>query len=84
MIAIASATATGINGVYWLRASASPAAEAVTTDVASTAVTTGALAGTTGSDGNFTISAANDGRCYLENRRGSTISGSVSVIAAVL
>lgn len=84
LIAVAGSTATGLNGIYWLRGSASPAAEIVTTDTTSTVATTGILTGTTGSDGNFTISTHTDGLCYLENRRGSTISGSVTVIAAVI
>lgn len=37
------------------------------------AVTTGALAGTTGTDGKFTISAHSDGKIYFENRTGGTI-----------
>lgn len=84
MIIIASASSAAINGVYWVRGSGSPACTASTTLLANTAVTTGVLTGTTGTDGNFTISAANDGRVYLENRRGSTLSGSVTVVAAVI
>lgn len=38
------------------------------------AVTTGALSGTTGADGKFTISAHTDGKIYLENRMGTTVS----------
>ncbi len=37
-------------------------------------VTTGALAGTTGTDGHITVSAHTDGKIYIENRRGSSIS----------
>ena len=37
------------------------------------AVRTGALTGTTGTDGKITISAASDGKIYIENRYGSTI-----------
>ena len=35
-------------------------------------VTTGALAGTTGTDGKFTVSFHTDGKIYLENRLGGT------------
>jgi hypothetical protein len=35
-------------------------------------VTTGALAGTTGTDGKFTVSVHTDGKIYLENRTGGT------------
>jgi hypothetical protein len=42
---------------------------------ANVAVTTGALAGTTGTDGNVTLSVNSvDGKMYLENRRGGAIS----------
>jgi len=41
---------------------------------ANTAVTTGALSGTTGADGKFTISAHTDGKVYFENRLGVTVS----------
>lgn len=39
---------------------------------ANIAVTTGALAGTTGTDGKLTISAHTDGKIYVENRLGGT------------
>lgn len=35
-------------------------------------VTTGVLTGTTGADGTFTVSAAGDGYCYIENRLGAS------------
>lgn len=35
-------------------------------------VTTGALAGTTGTDGKLTVSAHTDGKVYFENRRGAS------------
>jgi len=38
------------------------------------AVTTGALSGTTGADGKFTVSAHTDGKIYFENRRGVSLS----------
>lgn len=41
---------------------------------AATAATTGVLTGTTGTDGNLTFSAHTDWRVYIENRRGATIS----------
>lgn len=36
-------------------------------------VATGALAGTTGTDGKFTVSAHTDGKIYFENRRGGAV-----------
>ena len=47
-----------------------------------TAATTGVLTGTTGSDGNFTISAASDGKVYLENRRGSSVTVTITIPVA--
>lgn len=41
--------------------------------VSNVAVMTGAMTGTTGTDGNFTISADNAGNLYLENRRGASV-----------
>lgn len=40
---------------------------------------TGILTGTTGTDGKFTISAHTDGKIYIENRTGSTVSFSYLV-----
>lgn len=39
----------------------------------SPAITTGALTGTTGTDGNWTISAHSDGLIYVENRTGASL-----------
>lgn len=41
--------------------------------VSNFAITTGALTGTTGTDGNFTFSADAAGNLYLENRRGGPV-----------
>ena len=38
-----------------------------------TNITTGALSGTTGTDGKFTVSCHTDGKIYFENRRGATV-----------
>lgn len=84
IISVASSSSSAANSLVWVRGSASPAILALTTLDANTVVTTGTLAGTTGTDTKFTISVANDGRVYLENRRGSSLSGSVTVVAAVI
>ncbi|MGL4756505.1 MAG: hypothetical protein ACRCXB_29470, partial [Aeromonadaceae bacterium] len=47
-------------------------------------VTTGVLTGTTGADGTFTISAANDGYCYLENRLGSARAMVIDIMGSIL
>lgn len=46
------------------------------------AATTGALTGTTGADGSFTVSAHTDGKVYLENRRGAEITVTVTMPTA--
>jgi hypothetical protein len=44
------------------------------------AVTTGALSGTTGSDAKITVSAHSDGKIYIENREGVTLTVSVVIM----
>lgn len=65
------------NGLYHFRPSGITAVNVHTTT--GITMTTGALAGTTGSDGDFTISAHTDGNIYLENRTGSSKTVSVFV-----
>jgi hypothetical protein len=63
-------SADGTNGgIFMYRAAATVF---LTTFIAgtNTEATTGALTGTTGSDGKFTVSVHTDGKIYLENRRG--------------
>lgn len=60
-------------GCWRIRAGAYPAVtELFKASGASVISTTGALTGTTGTDGKFTISAHTDGLVYLENRSGSS------------
>lgn len=58
-------------GTYWLRCTGTPSANLIgashTTNVT---LTTGALTGTTGADGDLTISSHSDGKIYIENRTG--------------
>lgn len=49
---------------------------------ANMAVTTGVLTGTTGGAGAITVSAATDGKIYIQNRLGSSINMQVQVLAA--
>jgi hypothetical protein len=84
LIAVESASQSAANSIVWVRGSGTPAITSLTALDANTQVTTGALTGTTGVDTKFTISVANDGRVYLENRRGSSLTGSATVIAAIL
>ncbi len=58
-------------GLYWLRCTGSPAATGVNASTTTNVdVGTGILTGTTGTDGNLRINAANDGNIYIENRTG--------------
>ena len=78
-IEIASVSSS-LNNMALYRATATPQCELYRVS-SGTAVTTGILAGTTGTDTNFTISAHTDGKIYLENRRGGSVT--VSVYARV-
>ena len=58
-------------GLYWVRGDAGPSVASVAAiAAANVTLTSGVLTGTTGTDGNVTISAANDGKLYIENRAG--------------
>jgi hypothetical protein len=71
-IGSASSGAGHPNGIFRARPNVSPQCAAVTTFAANVAFTTGALTGTTGTDGNCTISAGN-GLIYVENRTGASL-----------
>lgn len=61
-------------GSYWMRATGTPATAVVgATTTTNVTTTTGVLTGTTGTDGNFTISAASNGNFYFENRSGGPV-----------
>jgi hypothetical protein len=69
-------------GMWWARATSSPALhEFSKVPDANTVTTTGILTGTTGTDGNFTISAHTDNTIYLENRSGASRTVRVLVMA---
>lgn len=59
-------------GSVWLRATGSPSVGPNTqlSHTANVDLGTGALTGTTGTDGNLTIHSASDGKIYVENRTG--------------
>lgn len=63
---------TALKGVLWARADATPVMQSIVQIAGATNVTltTGVLTGTTGSVGDITISAATDGKIYVENRSG--------------
>jgi hypothetical protein len=61
------------SGLVWIRTTAGSAALLLAAGSA-IAVTTGALAGTTGTDGKLTVSGHTDGNIYIENRIGITVS----------
>lgn len=84
-ITIVPATTPGAavpSGMFWLRATGSPNSSAVAKHSTNTNVvtTTGILTGTTGADGNFTLSAHTDGNFYLENRAGFAVTLIVDII----
>lgn len=59
---------------------ATPAMTAMFTVSGNVVLTTGILAGTTGTNGKLTISAASDGRIYIENRLGAVRTIAYSVL----
>jgi hypothetical protein len=69
------------NGVFQARCSTSPVINAVAMlTSANVVLQTGALTGTTGTDGNTTISAHTDRKLYIENRTGVARSYYLSVL----
>ena len=62
--------------------SLTPNAQAISVQ-ANINVTTGILNGTTGTNGKITVSAASDGKIYIENRLGGAINISVQVLSTV-
>ena len=66
-IVIVGCNNSGHRGIFAVRARSSPFCDAI----ASTGIdtSTSVLTGTTGTDGNVTLSAASDASLYLENRR---------------
>ena len=81
LIISSSATGNGRpNGIIRYRVGNTPATNNIslitTTNVT---LTTGVLTGTTGSVGDFTISAATDAKLYFENRTGSSVSFRIAV-----
>jgi hypothetical protein len=69
-----------INAMITYRCPAPSFAEIICQSGAEVAVTTGALDGTTGTDGKFTISPHTDSKIYIENRRGTTISIGITLL----
>jgi hypothetical protein len=80
-----SSAPTRPNGFVFARCASSPACFKLAFDPGATNVdvTTGALTGTTGTAGHFTISAHTDGLLYLENRSGASRSVGASILSAV-
>lgn len=65
-----------------IRAASGPTVSSINAS-ATCAVTTGALTGTTGTDGNFTLSVT-DGNIYLENRQGGSRTVSFTLLTGSL
>jgi hypothetical protein len=71
------------NGVAWLKCRRTAGTAAISTIAggANFAVTTGVLTGTTGTDTKLTVSANNNGRFYIENRTGASITLTTHIAA---
>lgn len=69
------------NAILWLRPNSGGAQATVIVGGALVAVTTGILSGTTGVDGNLTVSAHTDGRVYIENRTGAGTGVSYTILS---
>lgn len=82
IISFASISNAFLNGTYWVRASASPQAIALTSGGVPATLSTGIKTGTTGTDAVFTISPHTDGNVYLENRSGASLSFTYTVMSA--
>jgi hypothetical protein len=82
VIVVSGAGTDGNNGVISVTPAATPNAQAIAVQ-ANVNVTTGVLTGTTGTVGKLTVSAAADGKIYIENRLGGSINISVQVLATV-
>ena len=70
MLSLVSPSSATLYGLVRIRATSSVGATVITGS--GITATTGALAGTTGVDGNFTIAPHTDGYIYLENRAGGS------------
>lgn len=82
LMALTSVTAT-LSGIFRIRSIATVSCVLLTSNSANlTALNTdGSLAGTTGTDTEFTVRCNSaDGKVYLENRRGASVTVSVTVI----
>lgn len=80
---LASTTANP-RGLVWVNADASPTVVNVSlTSTTNVGLTGGALTGTTGTDGNFTLSAHTDGKLYLENRTGGSRTFTIEFLAGI-
>jgi hypothetical protein len=70
-IAMQSATSSSPRGLYWVRTSPASFDPISVIPAANVILTAGVLTGTTGIDGNVTMSTHTDGNLYIENRAGT-------------
>lgn len=75
---LVSASSSAGSFFGWFRVGTSPAMQLMEGEAN---VTTGALTGTTGTDGQTTISAHTDGKIYIENRVGATVTLQIAILA---
>jgi hypothetical protein len=79
-VIVISSESSLLRALVSYRADATPQVVNMGNAIANFAVTTGVLAGTTGTDTNFTVSAHTDGKIYLENRRGGSVTVTVTLL----
>lgn len=73
LVSSGSTSSSSARGLFWARTDATPVMSSIAQATAADVVlTTGALTGTTGTATKVTLSAASDGKVYLENRSGVT------------
>jgi hypothetical protein len=77
---IAATNDSTVGGVYLIRAAATVYCASLVS-ASNVNVTTGVLAGTTGTDGKLTVSAHSDGKIYIENRRGASLTIKILVLS---
>jgi hypothetical protein len=86
MYALTTGAVSGnrINGLLLARTDTSPTISALTTMGANVTLTTvTVLTGTTGTDGNFTVSATN-GNLYFENRSGGSLTITIQRLTDII
>lgn len=72
IVLVCGSSDSTVGGIFSFRAAASPYCSDIGARASNTERATGALTGTTGTNGKFTVSVDDGGTCYLENRIGAS------------